>query len=79
MVDEIIEIARLHAVILTIVNYRQDLMTKYEDIAAVIWEAPPKLISCSSLKNGQPAPIPRELRPILARCIGLYADSRIDP
>jgi len=40
VVDEIVEIARLHAVILTIVNYRQHLMTRYEDIAAVIWEAP---------------------------------------
>jgi hypothetical protein len=40
VVDEIIEIARLHGVSVTMVNYRQDLMTKYADIAAVIWESP---------------------------------------
>lgn len=40
VVDEIVEITRLHGVGVTIVNYRQDLMTKYADIAAVIWEAP---------------------------------------
>jgi peptide subunit release factor 1 (eRF1) len=37
VVDEIVEIARLHAVDVTIVEYRQDLMAKYDGIAAVIY------------------------------------------
>ena len=32
-----IEIARLHAVEITIVSYQQELLTEYEGIAAVVY------------------------------------------
>ena len=35
--DEIIEIARLHGVDLTVVVYRQDLLTKYQGVAAQLY------------------------------------------
>ena len=37
VVDEIVEIARLHGVNLTLVEYRQELMAKYDGIAAVTY------------------------------------------
>ena len=35
--DEIIEIARLHGVDLTVVEYRQDLLAKYQGVAALLY------------------------------------------
>ena len=37
LVDEMIEIARLHAVEVTIVSYHRELLTEYEGIAAVVY------------------------------------------
>ena len=37
LVDEMIEIARLHAVQVTIVSYHRELLTEYEGIAAVVY------------------------------------------
>jgi release factor family 10 len=37
VVDEIVEIARLHGVDVTIIEYRQELMAKYDGIAAVTY------------------------------------------
>jgi len=39
VVDEIIEIARLHGVSLTVVEHRQDLMAAYEGIAALLYSS----------------------------------------
>jgi hypothetical protein len=35
--DEIVEIARLHGVNVTIVEYHQELMAKYDGVAAVTY------------------------------------------
>ena len=37
VIDEIVEIARLHGVNVTLVEYRQELMAKYDGIAAVTY------------------------------------------
>jgi predicted Zn-ribbon and HTH transcriptional regulator len=37
IVDEIVEIARVHGVNLTIVEYREDLLTAYQGIAAILY------------------------------------------
>ncbi|MCU1298526.1 MAG: hypothetical protein JWO91_2804 [Acidobacteriaceae bacterium] len=40
VVDEITEIARLHGVELTLVEYKQDLLAKYDGIAAIVYASP---------------------------------------
>jgi hypothetical protein len=37
VVDEIIEVARLHGVNLTVVEYRQDLLSQYDGIVAIVY------------------------------------------
>jgi hypothetical protein len=37
LVDEMIEIARLHAVEVTIVSYHRELLIEYEGVAAVVY------------------------------------------
>jgi hypothetical protein len=41
VVDELVEIARLHGVEVTLVTYRQDLLGPYEGVAAVLVTAAP--------------------------------------
>jgi predicted N-formylglutamate amidohydrolase len=37
VIDEIVEIARMHGVNVTMIEYRQDLMSKYDGIAGVTY------------------------------------------
>ena len=43
VIDEIVEIVRLHGVDLTLVEYRQDLLANYDGIAAVVYVSPAQI------------------------------------
>jgi hypothetical protein len=47
VVDEIIEVARLHGVELLIIKYRQDLLAEHAGIAAIHYAVPPQAIAAS--------------------------------
>jgi peptide subunit release factor 1 (eRF1) len=40
VIDEVVEIARLHGVKTTVIEYRQDLLSKYDGIVAVVYMQP---------------------------------------
>jgi peptide subunit release factor 1 (eRF1) len=48
VVDEIIEVARLHGVEVLIVKHRQDLLAEYAGIAAIQYAVPPQAIAATS-------------------------------
>ena len=48
VVDEIIEVARLHGVEVLIIKYRQDLLTQYAGIAAIQYAVSPQAIAATS-------------------------------
>jgi hypothetical protein len=48
VVDEVIEVARLHGVEVLIVKHRQDLLAEYAGIAAIHYPAPPQAVAAAS-------------------------------
>jgi peptide subunit release factor 1 (eRF1) len=56
VIDELIEIARLHGVDVTLVTYRQDLLGPYDGVAAVLVTAVPidelRAVSVTSRRQG---------------------------
>lgn len=47
VVDEIVEVARLHGVDVQIIKYRQDLLAEYAGIAAVHYVVPPQAVAAT--------------------------------
>lgn len=48
LVDEVIEVARLHGVEVLIIKYRQDLLAQYSGIAAIQYAVPPQALAADS-------------------------------
>jgi peptide subunit release factor 1 (eRF1) len=48
VVDEIVEVARLHGVEVLIIKQRQDLLAQYAGIAAIQYAVPPQALAASS-------------------------------
>jgi hypothetical protein len=48
VVDEIVEVARLHGVEVLIIKHRQDLLAQYAGIAAIQYAVPPQALAASS-------------------------------